>query len=365
MGTMPRGQARVFEDVGEGENRKAQKKSCVYKYIRVGQSLGERFRGNRMLKCVFCGHQFQGKQFVAGRHFRQGKGCPEVTDEALVDIHFNNDYKMSEKLLERIQRFEELHGVDTDEAGPSTGKRKEREEGTRPTAAQKRLRQNTITESFSSKWQMKFKKRWPWLDVVRHFREWPGPVKVLWPSENEIVDIETIVHTADDVGADLAEVKAPFYVTGATIILDGRKSSDARPIVNFLAGGSRGVMLVRTMNMLVRTMNREGERDRAPDVLARWIKVFDDFPPKWVNAICTDSASAYVAATNMLQGPEQRPKHQRITWLPCAVHVCNKMLSDIGCSGTWSKDIIVRGRAVVRFIKEHGATLHIVRGESR
>ncbi|GBG70801.1 hypothetical protein CBR_g8101 [Chara braunii] len=301
---MPRSQSRVFEDGGEDENRKAQKKCCVYKYIRVGQSLSERFHGNRMLKCVFCGHEFQGNQFVAARHFRQGKGCPEVTDEALVDIHYNSEYKMSDKFLERIQRFEELHGADTAEAATSAGKRKEREEGDRPTAAaatQKRMRQNTITESFSSKWQMELKKKWlrfvysqrlafnvfrsePWLDVVRHFRDLSGPVKVLWPSENEIADIETIVHTTDDVGADLAEVRAPFYITGATIMSDGRKSRDARPIVNFLVGGSRGVMLVRTMN-------REGERDRAPDVLACWIKVFDDFDPKWVNAICTDSAS--------------------------------------------------------------------------
>ncbi|GBG78470.1 hypothetical protein CBR_g26500 [Chara braunii] len=341
-----------------------------------------------MLKCVFCGHEFQGNQFVAARHFRQGKGCPEVTDEALVDIHYNSEYKMSDKFLERIQQFEELHGAapamdprrdkggegemrdageqidvdddvkevarvgsswrerekgivsepggqqglyfasahvsartragaDTAEEGASAGKRKLREEGDRLTAAaasQKRMRQNTITESFTSKWQMEFKKKWlrfvysqrlalnvfrsePWLDVVRHFRDLPGPVKVLWPSENEIADIETIVHMADDVGADLARVRAPFYVTGATIMSDGRKSRDARPIVNFLAGGSRGVMLVRTMN-------REGERDRAPDVLARWIKVFDDFSAKWVNAICTDSASAYVAAENMLQGPQ-------------------------------------------------------------
>ncbi|GBG61299.1 hypothetical protein CBR_g19832 [Chara braunii] len=383
---MSRSQSRVFEDGGEDENLKAQKKCCVYKYISVGQNLSERFRGNRMLKCVFCGHEFQGNQFVAARHFLQGKGCPEVTDDALVDIHYNSEYR-GNRILERIQRFEDLHGAapavdpqwdeggegemrdegeqinvddddqevaqagssrrergkgvvseprgqqgqyfalahvsvraragaDTPEASASTGKRKEREEGDRPTAAaaaQKRMRQKTITESFTSKWQMVFKKKWlrfvysqrlafnvfrsePWLDVVRHFRDLPGPVKVLWLSENEIADIETIVHTADDVGDDLVEVKAPFYVTGATIMSDGRKSRDARPIVNFLAGGSRGVMLVQTMN-------RE-------------------------------------------------------------VHVCNKMLSDIGCSGPWSKDIIVRGRAVVRFIKEHGAALHIFRGES-
>ncbi|GBG84995.1 hypothetical protein CBR_g39459 [Chara braunii] len=198
---------------------------------------------------------------------------------------------------------------------------------------------------------MEFKNRWlrfvysqrlafnifrsePWLDVVRHFRELSGPVNVLWPSENEIADIETVVRMANDVAADLAEVRARFYVTGATIMSDGRKSRDARPIVNFLqvVGGSRGV--------------------------------FDDFPSRRVNAICTDSASTYVAATNMLQGPEQRPEDRRITWLPCAVHVCNKMLSDIRCLSSWSKDIIVRGRVVVRFIKDHGATLHIFRRES-
>ncbi|GBG67651.1 hypothetical protein CBR_g779 [Chara braunii] len=391
---MPRSQSRVFEDGGEDENMKAQKKCCVYKYIRVGQSVGERFRGNRMLKCFCCSHDFQGNQLVAARHFRQGKGCPEVTDEALVDIHYNNEYKMSEKFLERIQRFEELHcaapAVDPqwDEGGEGEMRDPgeqinvddDDEEVARAGSSRRERGKGVVSEPGGAAGPvlcMEFKKKWlrfvysqrlafnvfrsePWLDVVRHFRDLPGPVKVLWPSENEIADIETIVHTADDVGADLAEVRAPFYVTGATIMSDGRKSCDARPIVNFLAGGSRGVMLIRTMN-------REGERDRVPDVLARWIKVFDDFPPKWVNAICIDSASAasaYVAAANMLQGPQQRPEHRRITWLPCAVHVCNKMLSDIGCSGLWFKDIIVRGRAVVRFMKEHGAALHIFRGES-
>ncbi|GBG87502.1 hypothetical protein CBR_g45561 [Chara braunii] len=443
---MGRGQARVFEDEGDDENLKAKKKSCVYKYVRVGQSLGDRYRGNRMMKCIFCGHEFQGNQFVAGRHFRQGKGYPSVTDEALVDIHYNTDYKLEGRILEQMQRFEELHGpvpaidprrdeggaeemrgdeeridvddvveevvrelpprrdlgkgivtelggqqgqffknshvsartranVDTNESGSSTGKRRETEKGARPQVTKKRLRQQPITESFSLQWQMEFRKRClrfvysqrlafnifrsePWLDVVRHFRDLSGPVKVFWPSENEIADIETVVRTTDDVAADLVEVRASFYATRATFMSDGRKSRDAKPIVNFLAGGSRGVMLIQTIN-------REGERDRAKDVLARWIKVFDDFPPKWVNAICTDSASAYVAAANMLQGPEQRQEHRQITWLPCAVHVCNKMLSDIGCSSAWSKDIIVWGRAVVRFIKEHGAALYIFRKESK
>ncbi|GBG83389.1 hypothetical protein CBR_g37103 [Chara braunii] len=450
---MPRGQARAFEDAGEDENHKAQKKWCLQVHPRGSESWGldgEKFRGNHMLKCLFCSHEFQGNQYVAARHFSQGKGCPSVTDEALVDIHYNSDYKMEGKILDRLLRFEELHGptpamdpcrdeggaggagqdrgeeevvgvdnVDDEGAesarpGPSTrdrgkgvvhepwgqqarffrdahvsartqaqrdaedatiavGNRKEREEGARP-GGQNRLRQNTITDSYSSQWQMEFKKKFlrfvysqhlsfnvfrsePWKELVKHFGNLPGPVKVLWPSHNEIADMETVVRTADDVAGDLAEVRAPFYVTGATIMSDGRKSRDDRPIVNFLVGGSRRVMMVRAMN-------REGEIDQAPYVLVHWIKVFYDFPPHWVNAICTDSASVYVAATNMLQDTQLRPEFRWITWLSCVVHVCNKMLSDIGLSSPWSKDIIVRGRTVVRFINEHIFTLHIFRGES-
>ncbi|GBG88656.1 hypothetical protein CBR_g48187 [Chara braunii] len=315
-----------------------------------------------MLKCLFYGHEFQGNQYMAARHFRQGKGCPSVTDKALVDINYNSNYKLEGKILDRMLQFEELHGptpvmdprrdeggaggagqergdeevvdvdnvedegcarvgsqahVDVEDAAAAVGKRKEREEAARP-GGQKRLRQNTIMESYSSKWQMEFKNKFlrfvysqhllfnvfrsePWKELVKHFKDLPGPVKVLWSSHNEIANMETFVRTADDVAGDLAEVRAPFYVTGATIMSDGRKSRDVRPIVIFLAGGLRGVMMVQTMN-------REGERDQAADVLAHWIKVFNEFPPRWVNAICVDSASEYVTATNMLQGAPTKAK---------------------------------------------------------
>ncbi|GBG77476.1 hypothetical protein CBR_g23924 [Chara braunii] len=108
---MPRGQVRAFEDAGEDKNRKALRKCCVYKYIRIGESLGERFHGNRMLKCLFCGHEFQGNQYVEAQHFRQGKGYLFVTDVALVDIHYNSDYKLEGKILDCMLRFEELHGL--------------------------------------------------------------------------------------------------------------------------------------------------------------------------------------------------------------------------------------------------------------
>ncbi|GBG75626.1 hypothetical protein CBR_g20256 [Chara braunii] len=162
-----------------------------------------------MFKCIFCGHEFQGTQFVAARHFKQGKGCPQITDEALVDIHYNTNYKMDNKQLKRLQRCEKLHGaaptmdadggaggegqsgaageedggqgvddainVEGDAAqqrgeepytqrtgkglvGESSGKRKEREGGGN-VAPRKKMRQAAIKDVFSSQWLVDHKKK--------------------------------------------------------------------------------------------------------------------------------------------------------------------------------------------------------------
>ncbi|GBG82402.1 hypothetical protein CBR_g34778 [Chara braunii] len=104
--------------------------------------------------------------------------------------------------------------------------------------------------------------------------------------------------------------------------------------------------------------------ETAEAVVERWKDVFDKFGVNKVNAICTDSASAYVAASKLLA--QEEVKYSRITWLPCAAHVFNLLLSDIakdGRDGSLGKreDTIIRSRAVVRFIREHGAALSLYR----
>ncbi|GBG69821.1 hypothetical protein CBR_g4650 [Chara braunii] len=92
--------------------------------------------------------------------------------------------------------------------------------------------------------------------------------------------------------------------------------------------------------------------------LERWKDLFDHFGVDNVDAICTDSPLAHVTASKLLAKEEL--KYSRITWLPCAVHVCNLLLSGIAKDGTNEKigkgeDTIIKARAVVRFIREHGA----------
>ncbi|GBG79152.1 hypothetical protein CBR_g28868 [Chara braunii] len=100
---------------------------------------------------------------------------------------------------------------------------------------------------------------------------------------------------------------------------------------------------------------------RAPVSLSRgrrwrrwWQAIILSFPAKHVIGFCTDSASNYtVAARRFATDPELDIR--RITWLPCSTHVCNLMLLDIGMRVVWVKETIIRARALVRFIKSHGA----------
>ncbi|GBG60311.1 hypothetical protein CBR_g4266 [Chara braunii] len=129
---------------------------------------------------------------------------------------------------------------------------------------------------------------------------------------------EQRLHIADK----LRDIRGQMEHTGATILTNGRKSLNSEPIVNFLAAGQSDAILYTTVR-------REGvDAETAYVVLRRW-KVFEDFGVKKINVICTDSASVYVAAGRVLRN-DPDPDIRRIPWLPCFVHCCNLMLSDMG-----------------------------------
>ncbi|GBG74021.1 hypothetical protein CBR_g17732 [Chara braunii] len=150
------------------------------------------------------------------------------------------------------------------------------------------------------------------------------------------------------VATMVSEVRATFRHTGATILSDGRKSRSGKPLVNFLVGGANGALLYATAA-------RDGSvRDTADIVYRRWRAIILSFPAKDVIGFCTDSAGNYTAAARRF-AIDLEPDIRRITWLPCSTHVCNLMLSYIGTQLGWVKDTIIRARALVQFIKSHGA----------
>ncbi|GBG77860.1 hypothetical protein CBR_g25792 [Chara braunii] len=200
-----------------------------------------------------------------------------------------------------------------------------------------------------------------WKAYQQVLLEQPGssPRAVL-PNHCEITSMRAVETHRAELAEELEEVRQPFWVTGATFLSDGRKLRDGRPIVNFLAAGSRGVVVYTTIN-------REGEADDAVHVLRRWVTIFHEFTfggsPR-INVICTDSASAYVGAARALTSPFIPPALRRITWLLCSVHVCKKLLSKMGMSCDAFVDAITRACVLVVFFKTHQAALHFFRTRS-
>ncbi|GBG65818.1 hypothetical protein CBR_g53789 [Chara braunii] len=201
------------------------------------------------------------------------------------------------------------------------GSSKRKEGGSDPfaTPAGKRLRQQKVTDVYGGD-GVSFNafRNQAWKAYQQVLLEQPGssPRAVL-PNHCKIASMRAVETHRAELAEELEEVRQPFWVTGATFLSDGRKSRDGRPIVNFLAAGFRGVVVYTTIN-------REGEADDAAHVLRRWVTIFHEFSfgrPQRINAICTDSASAYVGAARALTSPSMPPALRRITWLPCSVHV--------------------------------------------
>ncbi|GBG65397.1 hypothetical protein CBR_g50758 [Chara braunii] len=151
-------------------------------------------------------------------------------------------------------------------ATEGSSKRKEGRSDPAATPAGKRLRQQKVTDVYGGEWVARHKKaflRWlysswvsfnafrnqAWKAYQQVFLEQSGssPRSVL-PNHSEIVSMRAVETHRVELAEELEEVRQPFWVTGATLLSDGRKSRDGRPIVNFLAAGSRGAVVYTTIN---------------------------------------------------------------------------------------------------------------------
>ncbi|GBG67192.1 hypothetical protein CBR_g84856 [Chara braunii] len=158
------------------------------------------------------------------------------------------------------------------------GSSKRKEGGSDPAATPtgKKLRQQKVTDVYGGEWVACHKKAflcWLYSNGVSFnaFRNqaWKAYQQVLLeqrgsspravlPNHCQIASMRAVETHRAELAEELEEVRQPFWVTGATLLLDGRKSRDGRPIVNFLAAGAQGVVVYTTIN-------REDERDARGD----------------------------------------------------------------------------------------------------
>ncbi|GBG81904.1 hypothetical protein CBR_g34087 [Chara braunii] len=242
-----------------------------------------------------------------------------------------------------------------------------------PAQGRKRPRQMTIDEVYDGDAQQRarstflqwvydagipFRAFWrsSWRRHRKAVAKLPRGVRMVYPSFKEIGG-SGVIEERNAVASMLAHVRASFMAIGAIILTVGRKSRDLRPIINFLVAGKHGALLHAT------ACRDASVPETGEIVLRRWKAIFRSFPPSDVLAICTDSASNYMSAAKLL-AKDADLELRRITWLPGATHVCNLMVSDIGTRVDCIASAILRGRALVRFIKMHNAALYLFRSKT-
>ncbi|GBG76184.1 hypothetical protein CBR_g21933 [Chara braunii] len=167
-----------------------------------------------------------------------------------------------------------------------------------------------------------------------------GPALVL-PSYTDMRTrlLDEIYH---EIAERVAPKKAKWKLIGCTMMTDGATTRSYKPIINFIAAGEDGPVLISIVDM--------SERDKTRVALAElWEEVIRDINVKHVNAYCTDNAYANKVAAQRLQEHPDRDI-SRIPWLPCAAHCLSLLLRDI-TRFSWVRPILKNTYKVVMFFK--------------
>ncbi|GBG61995.1 hypothetical protein CBR_g26158 [Chara braunii] len=183
---------------------------------------------------------------------------------------------------------------------------------------------------------------WPGLlgDVTRYCESCEHLRTKALPTEYKAVD------------QDLDKIREPWDVKGLTLMTDGTTTTSNRPVINFLAVGDSGALMVRSVDM-------EGKDNSAPALARMWEEVIRELGLHRVNAICTDSAQVNISARKILAEHED-PAIRSIPWVSCACHVCNLLMCDIALV-SWIGEVILQGREITTFIKRHERALAMFR----
>ncbi|GBG60043.1 hypothetical protein CBR_g374 [Chara braunii] len=135
-------------------------------------------------------------------------------------------------------------------------------------------------------------------------------------------------------------------VTDCTFITDGSNDRREWPVMNFLAAGEQGAVLVATVYM--------DDKKKTREALAKlWEKIMREIGLHRINAICADNAEVNKRAAQILERRTD-PAVSR-PWVPCAAHCRSLLLRDIS-KLDWVKGTVKRGHTIVKFIRNHHTT---------
>ncbi|GBG75452.1 hypothetical protein CBR_g20083 [Chara braunii] len=423
---MPRKQTREHEPAPEYVQQDYRRKSVVYHYIVVGQKVDK--RGVNMLRCTFCNKVFQGTQFYATKHFTQQNYCKKVSDDALYQIAQKCTHRFEADQVQRVRRFAHERGLEVPRSGAMGGEADRPAQGVGEGEDTKRYAEGGVArygegggaaeedeadvdlEVGVAKGErtLRGKGGMPKSNLMAHPRavDWERkcgkkgvpPETTCTPSSSKSVvpDRASTPESSkrkergaqlsgtsagkrlrqqkmmDTYGGEwIGEWRKTFFcwVYSSGIAFNAFRNTPYRDLQQVALRQPGGALLPvlpspsEIADMRTVEIHREQLAEELEEEVTRWA-TDRELPLSWVNAICTDSASAYVGAGRVLASPSMPLELRRITWLPCCVHVCNKLLSDIGTICTSFVDTITRARVLVVFFKTRQAALSFFRKRS-
>ncbi|GBG61702.1 hypothetical protein CBR_g23217 [Chara braunii] len=140
---------------------------------------------------------------------------------------------------------------------------------------------------------------------------------------------------------------ACWDTTGCTFITDGSTDRKNRPVMNFLATGEKGAVLVTTVYMT-------GRKKNAAALAKLWEQVMREIGLERINAICTDNVEVNKKAAQILERRTDKDV-ATIPWVPCGAHCCSLLLKDLS-NLPWVKDTVKTTNTIVKFIRNHHST---------
>ncbi|GBG58628.1 hypothetical protein CBR_g28 [Chara braunii] len=166
--------------------------------------------------------------------------------------------------------------------------------------------------------------------------------KVLTLPSYDTLRIDELQGSYKKTDTDMDEIRSTWPKTGYTLMTDGTTTTSNRPVINFLAGGDKGAVMVKSMDM-------EGKDKSAPALAKMWEGVIRELGVKNINAICTDSAHVNISARNIL-AKHPDPEIRQIPWL------METVLMDTICSSEWDaapweKSKVERARACRELVR--------------
>ncbi|GBG84062.1 hypothetical protein CBR_g37937 [Chara braunii] len=139
-------------------------------------------------------------------------------------------------------------------------------------------------------------------------------------------------------------------INGCTLIIDGSTDRKFRPVMNFIAAGESGAVMLKVVDMSKRKKN-------AVSLAKLWEGVIREIGVQRVNALCTDNAEVNKHAAITLRRRTDN-NISRIPWVSCAAHCLNLLLKGI-CEEPWVQELHKRGKTIVKCIENHHKTAQL------